>query len=84
MGALKVPPAALIPTEKEPRPLNVAVDPWKDPARVIPLEALIPAVNLVSAEKVPPAALIPTEKEPRPLKVAVAPVILPLPSITVL
>jgi len=41
-------------------------------------------VDVMGALKVPPAASIPSEKEPRPLKVALAPVILPLPSITVL
>jgi hypothetical protein len=61
-----VPPnvAAVVPDAEMPalapiNPLNVAVEPCKDPARVIPPEALIPAVNLVSALKVPPTELIP-------------------------
>jgi hypothetical protein len=52
------PPTKVVPVTM---PVKVAVVPCKDPARVIPPEALMPAVNLVSALKVPPAELIPAK-----------------------
>ena len=61
------------PTLEVTRPVNVAVDPCNVPANVTPPEALIPAVNLVSALKVPPAALIPAFAVSSPLKLEAGP-----------
>ena len=50
------PPIKVVPVTV---PVNVAVDPWKDPERVIPPAALMPALNLTRPLNVPPAALKP-------------------------